>query len=975
MKNGNGVPVCAFRANIGLALVYMALGGVAHLVAPSNGFVSLVWLPAGLALGVMIVGGGRMWSGVLIGAFVLDAYQSYAMSGDVVSSLLNGCVIACGSCLQAIVGARIVRRFAGEQPLLDSPSSVWPFLLLGALGASTISASIGTVWLQLGGATLTAVHFETWLLWWAGDALGVVLVTPIILSLFGEPAAIWRDRRLSLLLPLLSAIVVVSMAFAAISRYEGDRQRAEFERLAARNAASLQSALKLLVGAPATVTDYYRVHGPFGRGEFESFAARQHARHPGILAFLWIPQEGQGTPVRARWVFPSAIAQAVEGLDFHRIPALATALERATEESRIVASGKVALPQLEAQGDLVMLIAPVVWAPPGTADDRLRGYVGSLVGLGELVRQTLPGLREDGLVLQIDDLGNGGVVYRSEGEATRGGARYEVSADFGGQAWRLAFARDAASVARQQAPLAWAVYLGGLFFCTFLSSFLLVITGYSARAERQVRERTSDLEAARNEAERASKLLHEAVGSIAQGFTIYDEQDRLVVCNEAYLKIYEDSRDLIVPGRTFEEIVRRGAERGQYQAAAGRVDEWVAERVRQHQQANGQVLEQQLGDGRWLMIVEYRTPSGYIAGNRIDITPLKKAAALIEDRNAQLDALFSLSPDGFVAFDRSGAVKFANPAFYEMTGVTEPEILGRDERAFVAALKARAEPGENFMWARTTHPDEERKVHNLNLAAPNQRNLQVVGVLSDATSVERILYFRDATREFEISRMKSEFLSHAAHELRTPMTSILGFAELMLLKKFDEGRQREILQTIHRQTKWLVDIINELLDLARIEARRGKDFNVEDVDLVPLLKDAVAGLSFDRDRWPVDLSIVDGQAIVRGDVAKLRQAMVNIISNAQKYSPSGGQIAVRMRERPGYFGVEVSDHGLGMTPEQLKNFGERFWRADTSGKTPGTGLGVSIVKEIVALHGGELDVRSEHGQGTRITVWLPVIES
>jgi len=250
----------------------------------------------------------------------------------------------------------------------------------------------------------------------------------------------------------------------------------------------------------------------------------------------------------------------------------------------------------------------------------------------------------------------------------------------------------------------------------------------------------------------------------------------------------------------------------------------------------------------------------------------------------------------------------------------------------------------------------------------------VVGVLSDATSVERILYFRDATRESEISRMKSEFLSHAAHELRTPMTSILGFAELMLVKKFDEGRQREILQTIHRQTRWLVDIINELLDLARIEARRGKDFNVTEVDLVPLLKDAMAGLSFDRERWPVRVEVLEGRAVVRGDVAKLRQALVNIVGNAQKYSPEGGEIRVRMRNRPGYFGVEVGDRGLGMTPEQLENFGERFWRADTSGKTPGTGLGVSIVREIVALHGGELEVRSEYGVGSQITLWLPVIE-
>lgn len=148
--------------------------------------------------------------------------------------------------------------------------------------------------------------------------------------------------------------------------------------------------------------------------------------------------------------------------------------------------------------------------------------------------------------------------------------------------------------------------------------------------------RRRDAEAALRQ---AHQLLNEAVSSITEGFTIYDTNDRLVICNEAYRDFYHASRDLIVPGASFEEIIRQGAERGQYKEAVGRIDGWVAARVRQHQLANGQHIEQALDDGRWLLIIEYRTPSGYIVGNRIDITARKQAEAELAKHRDHLESL------------------------------------------------------------------------------------------------------------------------------------------------------------------------------------------------------------------------------------------------------------------------------------------------------------------------------------------------
>ena len=352
---------------------------------------------------------------------------------------------------------------------------------------------------------------------------------------------------------------------------------------------------------------------------------------------------------------------------------------------------------------------------------------------------------------------------------------------------------------------------------------------------------------------------------------------------------------------------------------------------------------------------------------------LKLKNEAVEDRNAQLDTLFSLSPDGLVAISPEGIVRFANPAFQSMTGITAAEIVGTYAEEYLdARLRAQMEKPEGFEGVAGCFAaaGDSLVSRTVVLRWPRPTVLQIVGVRSESVNVSRILYMRDITKEAEVDRMKSEFLSHAAHELRTPMASIYGFSELLLEMDLDEATRRDLLETIHRQTRWLVDIINELLDLARIEARQGRDFNIESVELRPLVEKTLQDLSFDPERWPVNFRIGSAVAAVRADRAKLRQALVNVLNNAQKYSPDGGEIEVEVLSANGMTGIAVRDHGIGMTPDQVKRIGERFWRADTSGKIPGTGLGIPIVMEIFQILGGKVDVVSSPNVGTTVTLWL-----
>ena len=992
-----------------LAAVYAFGGWLAHRLTHAEVFASLVWTPAGIALGALLARGCRLWPGVFLGALIIDL-QTLPATLPPATALAAATAMALGATLQAWIGALLMRRLAGRGVPLDTGRAVWQFLAIGALGTCTVSATVGTATLLSIDLVARGAVLTTWGAWWVGDSLGVALLAPAVLALLMPDSALWRSRRLTAALPLLAALVIVSAAFLVVGRFERSNQQAEFDRNAGLLASTLESAFRNAEEAPSMLKDFRQATRSLDRESLEGLARRIHMRHSAMRALIWAPRvaaaerqaheavwearsrsefrigerdaAGNCRPAAPRdtyfpvdWVVPLAGNAQLVGLDLAAEPALRQALDDAWRSGLPAASRRLLL-EPGSEGWVVAFLVPVWEMDKDTVDPSLEGFAVSLIDVGRLAEAALQSLPRERLALRIEDLTappEARLLYESGSPDPRIAYRFSSRFEYGGASWQFTFASDSRHPYFQQAANAWPVFLGGLLFGSLLSAFLLMITGYSARAEELVLERTRDLVDAKVEAEKASKLLHEAVSSMTHGFTIYDENDRLVVCNEAYLQLYETSRDLIVPGATFEEIVRRGAERGQYPEAVGRIDEWVAKRVAQHQRADGQVIEQRLGDGRWLMIVEYRTPSGFIAGNRVDITEIKRSAAAVAERNAQLDAMFSLSPDGFVAFDAEDCVSFANPAFYRMTGISVEEIVGHDATPLEAAFRQRCEQPERFAGLASFFGAEgDAPRHSLlTFSKPRPATMQVVGIHSGAASMPRLLYLRDVTHETEVNRMKSEFLSHAAHELRTPMTSILGFTELLIRKNVPDDKRREMLETIHRQTRWLVDIVNELLDLARIEARRGKDFTIADVDFVALVRETLDAMSFDRQRWPVEADLPAGPVSIRGDYAKLRQACTNVLSNAQKYSPAGGAIHLEFRRDAGRVGLQVADHGIGMTPEQLAHFGERFWRADASGKTPGTGLGMAIVKEIIELHGGSLEVRSAAGVGTVITLWMP----
>jgi PAS domain S-box-containing protein len=352
-----------------------------------------------------------------------------------------------------------------------------------------------------------------------------------------------------------------------------------------------------------------------------------------------------------------------------------------------------------------------------------------------------------------------------------------------------------------------------------------------------------------------------------------------------------------------------------------------------------------------------------------DITDRRETEEKLFAAFTRLDMLFTLSPDGFASFDAEQQLSFVNPAFERMFGLQFGDLMQLTVSEVDRRLSEQCDPSTPYP---DTDPNSEAAA-TLFVTAPANRTLKRMVRTSASDEARIMVYFRDVTHETEVDRMKSEFLSTAAHELRTPLSSIMGFSELLLTRNFDADRSRDLLTTIHRQSQQLTRLLNELLDIARIEARGGKDFLISEHDLRLITQETVDAYFVPQGRQPAVLKLPEAPCPVMVDAQKTQQAITNLLSNAFKYSSGAGlvEVGIIKDDSENQYGVRITDHGIGMTPDQVAQAFERFYRVDKSGAIPGTGLGLSLVDEIARLQGGSVDLQSQKNVGTTVTLWLP----
>src|SRR5215210_6581004 len=389
----------------------------------------------------------------------------------------------------------------------------------------------------------------------------------------------------------------------------------------------------------------------------------------------------------------------------------------------------------------------------------------------------------------------------------------------------------------------------------------------------------------------AEMRLSDAIEAISEAFVVWDEDNRLVLCNSKFQSLHGLTDEAVAGGTPYEDISAAGSKpivRMQLSSEGRAVP-------------GARTFEAQLDDGRWLQISERRTKDGGFVSVGTNITQLK---------------------------------------------LHEEKLIESEKR-----LKA------TVVDLRSSQQALERQTEQL------------------AYLAER--YAEQKDRAEEANEAKSAFLANMSHELRTPLNAIIGFSEMMEAGMFGplgDAKNHEYCRDISESGRYLLDVINDILDMSKIEAGR-MSLEFETFELDPFLADIMrlVAARVDEKRLTVKAEI-EPSIRLRADRRTVKQIVINLLSNAVKFTPDGGRITVRARSVGGCVNLAIEDTGIGIPKEALKNVGKPFEQVESQlTKTHrGSGLGLAIAKSLAELHGGAMRIRSSLGVGTIVMVRLPV---
>jgi PAS domain S-box-containing protein len=344
--------------------------------------------------------------------------------------------------------------------------------------------------------------------------------------------------------------------------------------------------------------------------------------------------------------------------------------------------------------------------------------------------------------------------------------------------------------------------------------------------------------------------------------------------------------------------------------------------------------------------------------------------------------LVSNSPVAIVTLDVHHNVVSANPAFERMYGYREQDVVGRDLDAFITTETTRIEAAAYTEQALASRPvqvisQRRRKDGSLVdvevLGVPVVVGGRLVGLMALYHDITELLRAR---RDAEAANSaKSQFLASMSHELRTPLNAIIGYSEMLQEDAEERGDRAAVpdLQKIHAAGKHLLTLINDVLDLSKIEAGK-MQLHLETFEVASLVEQVGATILplVERNANRLEVRCAAGIGVMRSDTTRMRQVLLNLLSNACKFTDHG-EITLEVERAAGDVIFRVRDSGIGMTPEQLSRLFQAFSQAEasTAARYGGTGLGLAITRRLCQLMGGEIQVDSEAGRGSTFTVRLP----
>lgn len=391
------------------------------------------------------------------------------------------------------------------------------------------------------------------------------------------------------------------------------------------------------------------------------------------------------------------------------------------------------------------------------------------------------------------------------------------------------------------------------------------------------------------------------------------------------------------------------------------------------------------------------TFGGNIIWNRSLRRMLRRQNASLQESEARLAGIMQNAADGIVTISVEGRIEGFNTAAEEIFGYRADEVLGRNVRILMPEPDAGAHDGYLQAFVETGRgkilgigPREVEGRHKDGSIFPMDLAISqlVIGESRLFIGIARNISLRKQTQEALLAakedaelanRAKSEFLASMSHELRTPLNAIIGFSQMMVkeaLGPVGSPLYLEYADDIHSSGEHLLALINDVLDISKIEAGKA-DLHEETVDLVSVIRscDTMIQERAKASEISLFMEIADGNIpLVRADPRRLKQVLINLLSNAIKFTEPGGAVTLKMWHNSDSGCVlQIVDTGIGIAADDIPKALARFQQVDgdLGRKFEGTGLGLPLAKSLIELHGGSLDLQSQLGKGTTVTVRLP----
>jgi diguanylate cyclase (GGDEF)-like protein/PAS domain S-box-containing protein len=679
-----------------LTIAYVVSGKLGLMLALPPGYSSPIFPPAGIAVAAAFIGGRKTLPWTFFGSLLLNLWVSYSTRQYINAvGLAAAVLIATASMLQAAIGGWGLRRLIGYPTALDHSAQVVRFLLLAPVICLT-SASLSGGGLLALGIIEPGSFAENWAAWWVGDMFGVIVMLPLVMTVAGEPRVLWRNRRFTVAIPILLILALFVAIFLKANRWEYNDSLSDFRQLSQRAVSEVQTKLEEQESLLEQMAGLFiqNTNGPVTQEEFHRFVEKPLHRFSMIQALEWAPevdapnrasfeeahrddlhafeireqsdaQKMQRAGSRASYypvtyVEPFSRNEPALGFDLASNPKRREPLIKAIQSGATITTGPVHLVQESQQQEGILLLLAV------SPRDRKFGVVLTVLRMSDFMDKLLRDTRPM-LYTRLIDLDEQKSLYDNfQPAATH--ALYENTFGFGTRHYRLETAPTPAYLMQHQGWQSWGVLSAGILGTGLLGALLLLGTGYTARVETKVDDRTKDLKESQS---RLGNILDHA----PIGMAIANLDGRLIQVNSALCSMLGYEKDELEKMRVLEITHQDDAARSLANVKRlldGEVDYYRTEK--RYLRKDGQIV--------WALLASSieKDENGvplYIIGQIEDITERHKAEKELTEQLHFVAQLINSIPNPLFFKDDQGRYLGCNKAFEKFFGRTQQDLAGK----------------------------------------------------------------------------------------------------------------------------------------------------------------------------------------------------------------------------------------------------------------------------------------------------------